>query len=283
MKTSLIVAAAAVSFLAAPAFSADLPVKAPPVVPAAATPWTGFYLGLGIGARASVVDASVTSATMGSVPPLNLLSAGFCNAANPCIPGESVDNTAFRVGPYVGYNWQWQQWLVGVEGDWGWADGSRTLSGMMAPGGNSINLLASGLGDSSYSVKTTWDASIRGRFGWVAVPNVLLYGTAGAAWLHVEQTSVCGVSVFLPNCSPFQLGPAAITDSTDRLGWTVGGGLEAMLWTNWIVRGEYRYADFGTWSPTDVRATAAGTFPVAVTDAVRIRTHTATFGLAYKF
>jgi outer membrane immunogenic protein len=54
-----------------------------------------------------------------------------------------------------------------------------------------------------------------------------------------------------------------------------------MLWGNWIARGEYRYADFGTISNTDTRS--AGGPPFIVSYDVRVRTHTATLGVAYKF
>jgi outer membrane immunogenic protein len=54
-----------------------------------------------------------------------------------------------------------------------------------------------------------------------------------------------------------------------------------MLWGNWIARGEYRYADFGTISNTDVRTLGADVLTVNYD--LRIKAHTATFGLAYKF
>lgn len=79
--------------------------------------------------------------------------------------------------------------------------------------------------------------------------------------------------------SVFAGTPSAITDTTTRVGWTVGGGMEAMLWA----RGEYRYADIGTWSPTDARLSPGVGSTFAVTDAIRIRTQTATAGVGYKF
>ena len=66
----------------------------------------------------------------------------------------------------------------------------------------------------------------------------------------------------------------------------IGAGIETMLWRNWIVRGEYRYADFGTISNTDTRTcTSPGCVPssFAITDTLRLKTQTATFGIAYKF
>ena len=54
-----------------------------------------------------------------------------------------------------------------------------------------------------------------------------------------------------------------------------------MLGYNWILRGEYRYADFGTISNTDTRNFAPAF--ITITDTLRLRTQTATFGVAYKF
>jgi outer membrane immunogenic protein len=65
-----------------------------------------------------------------------------------------------------------------------------------------------------------------------------------------------------------------------RAGWTAGGGIESMLGSNWMARAEYRFADFGTRSNTDIRTGALGA--VASYD-LRLTTHTAQFGIAYKF
>jgi outer membrane immunogenic protein len=57
-----------------------------------------------------------------------------------------------------------------------------------------------------------------------------------------------------------------------------------MVGHNWIVRGEYRYADFGTITNTDTRTCAGCVLSsFAITDTLRLRTQTATFGIAYKF
>jgi hypothetical protein len=37
------------------------------------------------------------------------------------------------------------------------------------------------------------------------------------------------------------------TDSVVRTGWIIGAGLEARVWGNWTLSGEYRYAYFGAW------------------------------------
>lgn len=127
---------------------------------------------------------------------------------------------------------------------------------------------------------------------------MLVYLTAGPAWQHVETSSNCSTIInpafafpFAQCASVIGLTPPVLAHSDTRLGWTVGGGGEYLLTSNWSLRGEYRYADYGTARFTDVRTCAAMTCPLftlgagsetAVYD-VHLRTHTATFGLAYKF
>jgi outer membrane immunogenic protein len=70
--------------------------------------------------------------------------------------------------------------------------------------------------------------------------------------------------------------PYTQTNDTTRTGWAIGGGIETMLPGRWLLRGEYRYADFGTWN------TAFGGSPIIVKE-FDIVTHTGYFGVAKKF
>jgi outer membrane immunogenic protein len=181
-----------------------------------------------------------------------------------------------------------------VEGDWAWADRTRTLNGSIYPAPAVLGPPNTG---SSYAVRTTWDASARARLGFLVTPTILFYATGGASWIHAETTSTCSTAVFAP-CGGFgglldPFAPGVTSHASTRLGWTLGGGFEAQLWGNWLARAEYRFADYGTWSSTDVRtcppagglicfAGPVGSTLTVVND-VRLRTHTAAFGLAYKF
>jgi len=279
----LVVLAAAAAALGGVATAADLPIKtlkAPP--PVVAPSWSGFYLGVGVGFRSTQTDATVTNATLGGANNL----ANNCAVLAPqggCVTAEPVNDTAFRLNPYVGFNWQVApQWVVGVEGDYGWASKTTTLNGTFYPSNFPFGL--GGLVPDTFSVKTTWDASARGRAGFLVTPSVLVYATGGAAWLHVESTSSCSTNPVAGQCraNPFTFTPAVITDSKTKTGWTIGGGVEAMLWGNWLARAEYRYADYGTITNTDIRAFTGGGAMVVTYD-LAVRTHTAQFGLAYKF
>ena len=247
---------------AAPAQAADLPpfTKAPPQM---ISSWTGFYAGLGLGLRATDADLTTTSAQRDGVP-LDLSRS---------VVTQPFDGTGFRVSPYAGFNWHVApSWVVGVEGDVGLADQTTRLGGFRS----SPLFASSTFNVDGLAVKTSWDASLRGRVGYLVTPATLLYATGGLAWQHYEITSTC-VSI---DCGG--VTPTVVSNSTTKTGWTLGGGLETALSGNWLLRAEYRYADFGTAPFTITRMTARPTTTTDNFDA-RLATHTASVGLAYKF
>jgi outer membrane immunogenic protein len=285
VATSVGCAAAAALAAIGMAHAADLPVKAPVYkVPALAESWAGFYIGAGVGLRASDTNVNVNTATDTTAPPVlqNMFVGANCFAGLPCVTGHPFNGTAFRASSYLGYNWQVGRTVLGVEGDFGFADQTTTLAGGAYP---ATPFSTGGSPSNAFSVKTAWDASIRARGGYLIDPALLLYGTAGPSWIHLETTSNCSTLLAaegdcVPGGSP-GLAPASITHGQTKLGYTVGGGLETMLWPNWIARAEYRYSDYGRTSNTDVRTSAFGVQTVNYDTTVR--THMATFGLAYKF
>ncbi len=259
--------------IAGTARAADLPLKAPPQ--AAPVSWTGFYAGAGLGFRSAVTDAPLVSE----------LTAGIDGAFAPgdlsgVQTAHTLTGTAFRASPYVGFNWQFApSWVSGIEADFGFADKTVTRDGVFLPTG--LNGIDPSNTD-TLSVRTSWDASLRGRLGYLATPAVLAYATGGVAWQRYDITSACQCTSAVDSTS---LTPTTITQSTTRVGWTVGGGLETMLWDHWLARAEYRYADFGR-SLFNVNRSGEfldHVFSSIDTLDVKLRTHTVTFGLAYKF
>jgi outer membrane immunogenic protein len=256
------------------ASAADMAVKARPVAPLPVFSWTGFYIGGAIGGRWT--DNSWNTSCQETGAGLAATCVVFADrfATNN---SQKFNSSAFRASIYGGYNWQIATWVVGLEGDFGWADNKKTNAGI--PGLESPTVIgAPGLDTST--VKTTWDGSFRGRIGYLVTPSVLFYGTGGVAFAHVEASSHCGTSFPVGWCGIVNIGRTDTT-SSDRVGWTVGGGIEAMLAPNWLLRGEYRYADYGNLN--FVQLQGPGTNQDAFTASVKYRTHTALVGLAYKF
>lgn len=196
LRNSIAAGAFAAAFAVAPVMAADMPMPdfAAPPAPAPAPSfydWTGVYGGLHAG-----------------------YAWGDYSASAPALPRTySFDGDGFLAGGQIGANWQIDQFVFGIEGDLSWADmdGSTVIpaTALTATGDNK------------------WLATIRGRAG-IAIENVLIYGTAGAAFTRINQ-GVVGVG----------------SDTNTHTGWTVGAGLEIGLTENVSVRGEYLYTDFG--------------------------------------
>lgn len=229
--------------------------------------WSGFYAGLGLGARASLADLTTTSSLL--VDPVDLTGSAVTQPFN---------GTAFRVDPYFGFNWQFaSRWVAGVEGDFGFGHQTTTREGIEASPASTSNDPASSL-----ALTVKWDASLRGRVGFLATPGTLLYTTGGLAWQHYDVTSICGVTdPTFGDC--VGVIPSTVTNSVTKAGWTIGGGAETALWDRWLLRAEYRYADFGTTPLIIARSFSDSDGQFVDTFDVKLRTHTVTFGLAYKF
>jgi outer membrane immunogenic protein len=241
VKTKLLLGTLGAVFLASAASAADLPVKAPAYSSApAASSWSGFYLGGGIGFLASSVNE--TSA----------IPAGFSSAS---ASSEPLNGVAFRGNAFAGYNFQvMSRWVLGVEGDFGLTNQTTTFPGIAFPFPAALAAEAFPAGD-SIAAKTTWDASARGRLGFLVMPQTLLYATGGAAWQRYAVDTTCGSLLCAGNpvfSGPFFIfgggvgfTPALTHSSVTKTGWTVGGGIETALGGHWFARADYRFADFG--------------------------------------
>ena len=125
--------------------------------------------------------------------------------------------------------------------------------------------------------KLDWFATFRGRVGVTVTPSVLLYATGGGAWGEVETDLTLGT--FTATGIPVSLGS---TRSTNRFGWTVGAGIEAMFAANWSAKIEYLYLDMGSISNSVVLPAAAG-FPLGANVTSRITDSIIRGGINYRF
>ena len=72
-----------------------------------------------------------------------------------------------------------------------------------------------------------WDASVRGRIGYLVKPDLLVYGTGGIAWQSIDVSGTCENTLSDPTCllsPPF--GAKTQTDRSILTGWTLGAGIE---------------------------------------------------------
>jgi opacity protein-like surface antigen len=150
-------------------------------------------------------------------------------SGNPLDPYNYGPRGRFA-GSFVGGNYQFNYFVVGVEADRQWGNivgNSQASSQFTTPNG------AFPGGPFTISTTMTDFGSVRARVGY-ALDRFLIYGTAGWAW----GNPTTGYSLF--GFPPFAIGP------NTRSGWTVGAGVDYAITQNVFGRLEYRYTDFGT-------------------------------------
>jgi outer membrane immunogenic protein len=255
-----IAAGVAVTAVAVPALAADMPTKAPAAIVAPAYNWTGFYLGAHAGYRWA--DADFTSSAY-----------VFDPASGPVTLPARRENYGLNggiVGLQGGYNYQFApQWLIGIEGDWSWGNGSDTknalITGVDSTGSDGFTLAVHS------ETKLTWQATARARLGYVA-GQWLLYATGGAAWTHVKWSD----AQTLTTTGPLTVNTASWSSNKTLTGWVVGGGFEYMFNPNWIGRVEYLYESFGDFTVPHGFNPQLGNLDLSAVQKVRV-------GISYKF
>ena len=221
--------------LSAPASAADLAArpyaKAPVLAPAPVYNWTGFYAGIQGGGGWGTSKETYFNAPN---------SATFVGTQN-------YDTSGGFVGGVAGFNWQSGAFVVGIEGDYHWAD----ISGRSAV----VNVGPPNLGD-TYFTKLRGFGDIKGRVGYAAGP-VLWFVSGGAAIGDIQHRYDAALNGGAGN---------TFVQNDTRWGWTVGAGLEYMFAQNWSAKVEYNYIDLGRSTinyaapPTTIRSEWTDTF-----------------------
>lgn len=212
-----------------------------PAIDADEASWNGVHLGVSVGARLSnavwTTDCLAPLALPSTCPNDSFGGSTRIGNDNPA----SLDKVAPRIGGYLGADVQLAYFVFGVEGDASWADDESERLGI--PGTWSADF---GPGQNIARIESAWDASMRVRGGILLTPRTLVYSTGGLAILHHEVSVTCEGAFPAGWCSVTNFDP----ESGVSLGWTAGGGFERMLSPSWLLRGEYRYTDYGSESFT---------------------------------
>ena len=232
--------------------------------------WSGFYVGLNGGYAFNDPAQQVTlSDSQRQIVNNSPFAAAFAGAGNQSLPYD-----AFTGGAQLGYNFQWNNWLVGLETDF---DGSEQNSLTI---GNATNVYVSDANGATTITKLTtiaesanqqWNFTVRPRMGYV-LGNFLLYATGGFALTEVQYQSQVDWGVgtsghVTPVNNPLN-SLATTSGNFDNVlpGWTVGGGLEWKITpVHWSVAGQYLYSDYASANDSSsiVKTTTASVVPGA--------------------
>jgi outer membrane immunogenic protein len=253
MLRKLLMTTVAATAMAGSAYAADLPSRrAPPVAYVPPIPiftWTGFYVGVNAGGafRANNNTGFNNAVFFGGAAPFG---AGFGT--------NSSSNGRFIGGGQAGVNYQFGQFVVGVEGD-----------GQALIGNGSNN----NFGFGNNGNRTGFLGTVRGR-GGIAFDRFLVYGTGGVAfgstsWPNTVLGTIGGVPTFF----------TANNTNNTRVGYAVGAGVEYAFLNNWSVKVEYLFTDLGRNNRTFI---APGGF-AGFSFGGREQNHIVRAGLNYKF
>jgi len=262
MKKLATCAVAIIGFIGTSAFAADMGVKAPPAPPPPPV-WTGWYVGVNVGASMGTVKTDFNAAPV-------TVKTNFSNPFN--IPGFGGTNTespdGFMGGGQIGYNWQFSPiWVVGVEADFQGAleKDHNTLTGNFSvpPTVGPPIVTATGTTVLDYTTKIDWFGTARLRAGYVwGNGNVFSYVTGGLAYgkVDLEGTSTVSgtISGTVPPPPTFSI-THSIGHSDVRAGWVLGYGTEGRLAIpGWTWRVESFYMDLGHLNDTDSAVAGCG-------------------------
>jgi outer membrane immunogenic protein len=276
--------AALLALVASPAFAVDMGVLGAPWGAQRGPSWTGVYFGAELGGK-SVTDDWTTTCVTGGGPPLGTCGSPFSVIQFPGAPDESAKHafksTNGRFGGYIGAMLQYNSMLVfGIEADWAFFDQSSTVPGILGCStltcnNNNTNGPPIDLSGDFTKVQTGSDSSVRFRLGYLVTPEIMAYFAGGAAFQRIEATMGCTFPT-----STACLFVSHLEGQTQWLsGYTVGGGAEWRVLPNWLIRGEYRFSDYGNLSHTFFRAQG----DIEVQTNIRVRSQMGTAGIAYMF
>jgi outer membrane immunogenic protein len=209
--------------------------------------WTGFYAGLNAGVAWNNSDITQQYNN-------DLYECGSDRIAACAANGRGYDRVedkiegdqaAFTGGAMLGYNWQMDRVVFGVEADINYLGFSeeteRSREGI-------VPSVPSGERTSKLSFEADWFGTVRGRLGYAA-NNLLFYGTGGLAYGHMDASGkVTGAA---PVLNSVDVETASYHDdlkgsaSSTNFGWTIGAGMEYGL-DRWSLGVEYLFVDLGT-------------------------------------
>jgi outer membrane immunogenic protein len=161
--------------------------------------------------------------------------------------------------------------VVGIEGDISWSDIDATATFDTDKNGPAV-------WSKKHDISLDYFGTVRARLG-VVTGSLLPYVTGGLAW---GKTNADLAVAYIP--PPPQLGGTSYAsgDAT-HVGWTIGGGVEWKVASNWSIKAEYLHIDLGKEQYAFVGKVFNGapfdtdSFPADLTvDTVRV-------GLNYKF
>ena len=203
-------------------------------------PFTGLYVGgsFGYDVQGNDVGSSILfdnglnggfGDTVRTAAGANAFSTGFCNGAGTSAiapqNGGRCRNDRDDIAYYarVGFDAQVGFGNVGVVGEFGKSEISDSVTAFSTTPANYV-----------MTREVEWEASIRGRAGFVAGKSTLFYGAFGPGYISLDRSF----------SSTNTANAFAQRGKKRQFGVTGGGGVEQMIGNNFAIGLEYMYHQY---------------------------------------
>jgi outer membrane immunogenic protein len=266
---------------------AGTPVLAAQPLASPAFNWTGFYAGID-GGYAWQSARSVNFAGNDDLMRSIIAGTGFGDPSQTPAGLASLSLHGFAGGVFAGYNWQLApRWLIGIEAD-------LSATGLKDTGSTTFTLVTPQTATIGARQELPWFATIRGRLGFLATDNVLLFGTAGFAFGQVKEDATLATSqpAFISSSGGGTFvctggGATCFDGSSSKTvgGGAFGAGAEFLVTPQLRLKAEYLYVSLGNGNAVTVTALNGGGSAPASFNAnyPRVAFSTARLGLSYMF
>ena len=236
--------------------------------------WTDLYVGVNAG-------GSLSSSTM-RAQDLGAFGTATTYLRNNAVATSTLNLfpttynqglSGFIGGLTFGANYKFaNSFVAGVEGDFDGTAGNTSTDWDLASssgGGSAFTTYG------QHTATLNYLGTARGRLGYLATPELLLFGTAGLAYGGVTAANSYVSVNNASGLAPTVYGPQYTGTLT---GWTAGGGVEWAISPEWTVKADYLHYNLGavsannvassnTWSPyvanPGYSATGWGSFAAA--------------------
>lgn len=189
--------------------------------------FSGAYLGAGLGLEKADFEWETTATFTPDGQPMAPRSA----------TEESLSDSSSVLSIFAGYNFPLSdKVIIGAEVAYSATDFSDDIPDRIPGLGQPNN-------PNSFSEVEAGDNLRFGiRGGYLLADDLMLFTTISRVEMDAEWTTTCPADTTV--CNP-SFGTQSFSDEEELSGWALGLGVEKAFGSNLLVRGEYRYSDYG--------------------------------------
>jgi opacity protein-like surface antigen len=227
--------------------------------------WSGFYVGGHAGYANTIVNFTEgVGAQVANILRFTTIQNEFQPSNWASLPKQNVIKPTF--GAFIGYNVQFEDTIVGVEANYNRTSVKTSAADTITrvvdtSDGYSNTVTVAGRG----TVHLTDYGTLRARAGWI-YNGFVPYGFAGVAIGRADVQRSASVMITGIDADPGCVGPpnvclppyafaASLSDTKNNAyawGWTLGAGVDWLVFGNVFLRGEFEYVSFPNLKNVDI-------------------------------